>query len=154
MHPRGNCYDCSGSKKSYRLVIMDENGKILTAVEVGDYETVYKGEKMASNQNINKGFYNSDFSSVVTVYEYGKDGVLISSMGYEIEKPESETPAEGTRLTGKDGTSYVTGRRTNADGSYTETVLTVYEGKYLALANSIRKMSDHLLGLLEYFAAE
>ncbi len=133
---------------------MDREGNILPASEIGEYETVYKGEKIASNQNINKGFYNSDFSSVVTVYEYDKDGELISSMGYEIEKPESETPAEGTRLVGKDGTSFITGTAVNADGSYTETVLTVYEGKYLALAHSIRLMSDHLLGLLEYFSAE
>ena len=133
---------------------MDEQGNIIPVSEVKDYVTIYTGEKIASNQNINKGFYNSDFSSVVTVYTYDKNGELLSSMGYEIEDPAKEDVADGTRLVGKDGTVHVTGRATNADGSYTETVLTVYKGKYLALANSIRKMSDHLLGLLEYFAAE
>ena len=133
--------------------IGDENGNILTVAEVGDYTTIYTGEKIASNQNINKGFYNSDFSSVVTVYTYDKNGELVSSMGYEIEDPASEDVAEGTRLVGTDGTVYVTGRVETADG-YTETVLTVYKGKYLALAESIRNMSDHLLGLLEYFSAE
>ena len=133
---------------------MDADGNILSAAEVGEYETVYKGEKMASNQNINKGFFNSDFSSVVTVYEYAKDGTLIRSMGYEVEKPESEDVADGARLVGKDGTVYTTGTVKGADGGYTETVLTVYEGKYLALARSIRKMSDHLIGLIEYFSEE
>ncbi len=133
---------------------MDEEGNILPVAEVGDYVTVYTGEKIASNQNINKGFFNSDFSSVVTVYEYGKDGTLIRSMGYEIEKPESEDVADGTQLVGKDGTVYITGTVKGADGGYTETVLTVYEGKYLALARSIRKMSDHLIGLIEYFSEE
>ncbi len=134
---------------------MDVNtGEILTAAEVGTYRETYHGEAMASNQNVNKGLYNVNFSSVVTVYEYDKDGKLISSMGYEVEKPESETPEEGTRLMGKNGEVYTVGTEVGADGGTTETVLTVYEGKYVAFAQAIRNISDHLIGLITYFDAE
>jgi hypothetical protein len=129
-------------------------GKILTAAEVGEYREIYHGEAMASKQTVNKGLYNINFSSVVTVYEYDKNGKLIASMGCEVEEPENETPKEGTRLVGKNGKTYTTGIVNNADGGHTETVLTVYEGKYLAFADAIRSVSDHLIGLVQYFDAE
>jgi hypothetical protein len=129
-------------------------GEILTAAQVGKYTTVYKGEGLASNQNVNKGLYNSNYSSVVTVYEYDKDGKLIDSMGYEVEHPETRDLAEGTVLAGKNGKNYTLGKVTNADGGYTETILTVYRGQYVALADAIRNISDHLIGLVQYLDAE
>lgn len=129
-------------------------GQILSAAEVGTYREIYHGEAMASNQNVNKGLYNINFSSVVTVYEYDANGKLISSMGYEVETPESETPEEGTRLFGKNGEVYTVGTAINAEGGTTETALTVYEGKYLAFARAIQNVSDHIIGLVNYFDAE
>jgi hypothetical protein len=128
-------------------------GKILPAAQVGTLTTVYKGEALASNQNVNKGLYNSNFSSVVTVYEYDANGKLIASMGYEVEHPESNEPEEGSVLTGKNGQSYTIGRVDTADG-YTETVLTAYKGQYVAFAKAIRGISDHIIGLLNYFSEE
>ncbi|MBO4979738.1 MAG: hypothetical protein J6D16_04960 [Clostridia bacterium] len=130
-----------------------DTGEILTAAEVGSYREIYHGEAMASNQNVNKGLYNINFSSVVTVYAYDTDGELISSMAYEVEKPESRAPAEGTVLMGTDGTAYTVGRADTADG-YTETVLTVYEGQYVAFADAIKNISDHMMGIVNYFDAE
>ena len=128
-------------------------GKILPAAQVGTLTMVYKGEALASNQNVNKGLYNSNFSSVVTVYEYDANGKLIASMGYEVEHPESNEPEEGSVLTGKNGQSYTIGRVDTADG-YTETVLTAYKGQYVAFAKAIRGISDHIIGLLNYFSEE
>jgi hypothetical protein len=131
-----------------------ETGEILTAAEVGDYTVVYKGADMHSNQNVNKGLYNGDFSSTVVLYEYDREGNLIGSRGYEVEHPESRTPEVGTLLFGTNGETYTVGRVTNADGSYTETVLTAYRGQYVAFADAIKKVSDHLLGIVAYFDAE
>ncbi len=143
----------SGTPKAHTFMNV-ETGEILPAAEVGEYEVVYKGADMHSNQNVNKGLYNGDFSSTVVVYEYDGAGNLIGSKGYEVEHPESRKPEEGTVLTGKNGGSYKVGTVTRADGSYTETVLTAYKGQYVAFADAIRKVSDHLIGLITYFDAE
>ncbi len=132
-----------------------DTGKIYSAAEIGDYTAVYNGAGLHSNQNINKGLYNGNFSSVVTVYEYNKYGTLLSSKGYElVNHPESRSLEEGTALEGKNGNFYTIGTVTNDDGSYTETVLTAYKGQYVALSNAIRNVSDHLIGLVTYFDAE
>ncbi len=145
------CHVTYGTKK-HANTFMDENGKILTASEVGEFEEIYHGEPMASNQNVNKGIYTCKFNSMVTVYNYDKDGNLIDSMGYEVEKPESETPAEGTVLRALSGdATYTIGSVKNADGGETKTILTVYEGKYLAFAKSVRAISDYVVGLAKYF---
>jgi hypothetical protein len=131
---------------------MDENGKILTVGEVGEFEEIYHGEPMASNQNANKGIYASRFWSLVSVYRYDKDGKLVDFMGYEVKKPESETPEDGTVLVSPKGDkTYTIGEVKNADGGVTKTILTVYEGKYVALARSISRVSKNMLGLLKYF---
>lgn len=130
---------------------MDEDGHIISVDEVGEYERIYSGDGIASNQNVNKGIFNSTLRSVVTVYTYDKNGKLLSSKGYEVDSPESETPPDGTVLrTLEDGTPLTLGRAETADG-YTETVLTVYEGKYLAFAGAIRSISDHIIGIVRYF---
>jgi hypothetical protein len=141
---------------------MDRDGNVYTASDLGitqsNWQSIltqtYKGEALASNQNVNKGIFNSDFSSVVTVYSYDADGNLIGSMGYEVETPEGENLADGTIVTAlKDGRTFTLGTVTGNDGSRTETVLTVYEGKYLALSGAIKSISDHIMGLVEYFDA-
>lgn len=130
---------------------MDEDGRILSVEEVGQYERIYSGDGIASNQNVNKGIFNSTLHSVVTVYTYDMNGRLLSSKGYEVETPASETPADGTVLhTLKPGTPLTLGRAETENG-YTETRLTVYEGKYLAFANAIKAISDHVIGLALYF---
>ncbi len=134
---------------------MGEDGVIYTAQQVGFYDTVYQGNLINSNQNSNKGLYNNDFSSVVTVYEYGADGKLISSKGYEIEHPESEDLADGTVVNASESDLlFEIGTVTNADGSYTKTVLTVYRGRYVAFAKAIRSLSTHMIGLINYFDAQ
>ena len=127
-------------------------GKILTAEEVGKYETVYKGEALASNQNVNKGLYNNDFSSTVVIYEYDQNGKLISSSAYEVEHPESRDLPAGTVLTASNGSgaTFTIGRVDTANG-YTETILTAYKGQYVAFAKAIKNVSNHLIGLIKYF---
>ncbi len=132
-----------------------DTGEILTAAEVGQYSTVYSGHALHSNQNVNKGLYNGNFSSVVTVYTYDNSGKLIDSMGYEVEHPEQRHPEDGTVLVASNGSgnSYTVGTAHTADG-YTETVLTVYKGQYVAFGDAIKNISDHLIGLVTYFDAE
>ncbi|MBO4979304.1 MAG: DNRLRE domain-containing protein [Clostridia bacterium] len=147
--------DCSYGTGAKANTFMDvATGEILTAAEVGAYETVYKGADIHSNQNINKGLYNGTFSSTVAVYTYDRNGKLTESEAYDVEHPASRTPAAGTVLTGKNGVSYTVGEVTHADGGRTETVLTVYKGQYVAFADAIRNVSDHLIGLVNYFDAE
>jgi hypothetical protein len=133
-----------------------ETGEILTAQQVGtNYRELYHGEPMASNQNVNKGFYNSNFNSTVVVYTYDKNGKLLESKGYDVQTPENEMLASGTVLKSLDGSkTFTVGSTTNADGTRTETVLTVYDGKYVALATAARSISDHLIGLVRYFDAK
>ena len=144
-----------GSTPHPNTLMNVDTGEILTAAQVGEYRTVYEGGGMHSNQNINKGIYNGDFSSTVTVYEYDKDGTLVSSKGYELaDHPESREVEEGTALEAKNGNLYTIGTAETADGGYTETILTVYKGQYVAFANAIRNISDHLIGIINYFDAE
>ncbi len=148
--------DCSYGVGAKANTFMDvDSGEILTAEEVGEYTVVYKGADIHSNQNINKGLYNGTFSSTVAVYEYDKTGKLIRSKGYDLaEHPKSREPEAGTVLTGKNGKLYTVGTATNSDGGYTETVLTAYKGQYVAFADAIRNVSDHLMGLVTYFDAK
>ena len=131
---------------------MDEDGNILSAAQVGKYDAIYRGNAINSNQNGNKGLYNSDFSSVVTVYEYDAKGKLVKSTGYEVEHPENDDLADGTvlRCTWNDATLKI-GNVKNEDGSMTKTVLTVYKGRYVALANAIESISNNIIGLVDYF---
>ena len=129
-------------------------GEILSAAEVGTYTEIYKGEPLASNHNVNKGIYNSDFSSNLVVYTYDKDGALIDYKGYEVQTPSSAHPQDGEVILSEDGTkSFAIGTVTNADGTVTKTVLTAYEGLYVALADSHKLVTDHLMGLVRYFDA-
>lgn len=144
--------DSTGGATAVANTFMDENGNILPADAVGTYEVVYQGNLINSNQNSNKGIYNSDFSSVVTVYTYDADGKLLSSKGYEVQVPESEHPADGTILKGSNADmTFTIGEIKNADGSVTKTLLTVYEGRYVAFADAIRSISSHIKGLIHYF---
>ena len=107
---------------------------------------------MMSNQNVNKGIFNSNFSSTVTVYTYDSTGKLIYFMGYEVEKPASAYPEDGTVLKALNGDeTYTIGSVKNKDGTTVKTVLTVYEGRYIALSDSIRSVSDHIMGIVKYF---
>jgi hypothetical protein len=144
-----------GAKAKAHTFMDLTTGKILTAAEVGTYKTIYSGEGMASNQNVNKGIYNSDFSSVVMIYTYDKNGKIIAFEGHEVQTPASETPADGTVLTAANGdATYIIGTGKDASGNTTKTVLTVYEGKYLALASSFENLSDHIIGIVKYFDAQ
>jgi hypothetical protein len=132
-----------------------ETGEILLASQVGEYTTIYRGEALASNQNVNKGIFNSNFSTTVTLYTYDSNGKLISSEAHEVQKHYDDVALEGDLLISKDGkTAYIIGTKTNADGTYTETVMTTYEGKYVELASAIRSISDHLMGRVAYFDAK
>ena len=138
-------------KGAHANTYTDGKGKVFLASELGELEEIYHGEPMASNQNVNKGIYNSDLSSTVTVYTY-KDGELIDSMGYEVETPESAYPSEGTVLKAAAGRkTFTVGKIQNADGTVTHTVLTAYEGRYIAFSDAIKSVSDHVMGIIEYF---
>ena len=147
---------------------MDDDGKIwevadLPGVWKDDFTEQYDGEAIASNQNVNKGIYNSDFTSVVTVYSYNADGTLdvtsdpysFGSYSYKVQDPASENVKDGDVLTSLDGTKTFTIGTVidEEDGSYTKTVLTAYEGKYIALANSFKELSDNLIGVINYLDA-
>ena len=147
------CHVTYGVKRGANS-FMDEQGRLLTADEVGEFEEIYRGEPMASNQNVNKGIYANRFTSVVTVYDYDKDGTLIDSTSVMVEDPMSEHPVDGTVLRALSGdATYTVGRAEKPDGGYTMTLLTVFEGKYIAFAESIRRISDYAVGISEYFAA-
>ena len=147
---------------------MDDDGKVwhvdeLPGVWKDDYTEQYDGESIASNQNVNKGIYNCDFTSVVTVYHYNADGTLdvtsdpysFGSYSYKVKDPASENVKDGDVLTAlKDDTkTFTIGTVTAKDGSYTKTVLTVYKGKYIALANSFKELSDNLIGIINFLDA-
>lgn len=132
-----------------------DGGVIRTAAEVGEFEEIYKGEPMASNQNANKGIFTCRFESLVSIYHYDKDGKLLSSEGYAVETPETETPDEGTVLKAlRSDASYTIGTSVHADGGRTETVLTVYDGRYIPLSRAISKISRNVMGLVHYFDAK
>ncbi len=138
----------TGSKTIHNYV--NEVDEVVLAKDAGTVSAIYDGEPIASNMNVNKGFFNTDFSSVVTVYRY-KGGELISSESYKVKTPDSETPEAGTVLTAENGgRSFTVGTAQEGDVTV-ETVLTVYEGKYVALMSSVKEISDHLVGLIQYF---
>ena len=65
---------------------------------------------------------------------------------------EGSTLEDGTVLASPKGDkTYTIGEVKNADGGVTKTILTVYEGKYVALARSISRVSKNMLGILKYF---
>jgi len=131
---------------------MDEDGNLIAKEQIGEYEMVWNGDGIASNQNVNKGVFNSTLRSVVTVYSYDKNGELLSFKSYEVKDPGAETLPSGTLLRAYKGdATFTTGRETTEDGSYTETLLTVYEGKYIAFADAIKSISDHIIGIVNYF---
>ena len=136
--------------------LMDvETGEILTAAQVGEYETIYKGEGLASNQNVNKGIYNTDYSSDITVYTYDKDGKLLNSSVFEVKPHETGVAVDGDLLISADGKkAYIIGREDMPDGTYTETVLSTHEGRYVQLASAMRNIGDHIMGLIRYFDAK
>ena len=141
-----------GATPSFDTYI-DKEGKVYSAATIGLADRMYNGDGVASNQNVNKGIFNSTFDSVATVYTYDKDGKLLASMSYAVEDPATATPADGEMLLGLDGGVYIIGRVAKADG-YTETVLTVYKGTYLPFANALKTISDHVIGLVNYFDAQ
>lgn len=142
-------YGINASPDNY----MDEDGNIIPAAQLeNDRERVWSGDGIASNQNVNKGVFNSTLRSVVTVYSYDKNGELLSFKSYEVKDPGAETLPDGTLLRAYKGdATFTTGRETAKDGTYTETLLTVYEGKYLAFADAIKSVSDHIIGIVNYF---
>ena len=75
---------------------------------------------------------------------------------FEVYKLWDIEPVRGldTTLWDKNGEVYTVGTAARPEGGTIETVLTVYEGKYLALARAIRNVSDHIIGLVNYFDAE
>ncbi len=128
----------------------NELDEIVLAKDAESVEAFYNGEPIASNMNVNKGYYNTDFSSVVTVYRY-KNGELLSCESYKVEKPTDEYPASGTVLRAEEGNRTFTIGSVREGDVLVSTELTVYEGKYVALMSSVKEISDHLVGLLQYF---
>ncbi len=141
---------------TYPVTYADVNGNIYANADLGVTATnwktaltqTYVGEPMASNQNCNKGIYNANYSTTVAVYTYDASGNnLIGVNSYEVDDSAlTEIPTNGTTLTGKDGTKTFT---LGTSGT-TKTVLTTYKGKYLALSDSIQKISNNIMGIVNY----
>jgi hypothetical protein len=133
---------------------IDKEGNIYDKDEVGKFDTIDPGNAMMSNHNCNKGVFNRNYTSTVAVYSYDKNGKLLGSKSYWVEDPESAVPADGTKLTALDGSqTFTIGKAVKDDGSYTETVLTTFEGTYVALARAMRRISDNLIGIVNYLDA-
>lgn len=134
---------------------VDREGKVYTAEEVGEIETLRPGNYMASNHNCNKGVFTRNYKSTVGVYRYGKDGKLLGSKSYWVGTPATAHPADGEVLASLDGTRrFEIGKKVAADGSYTVTALTTYEDTYIPLAKAMRNISDNLMGLVDFFDKE
>ena len=139
----------------YAESFIDRDGKVYSATQVGFFDTIDEGNAMMSNHNCNKGVFNRTYNSTVSVYSYDASGKLLDAKSYWVEDPDSAIPADGTKLKALSSDAVFTiGKAMNADGSYTETVLTNYQGTYVALAKSMRHISDHLIGLVKYFDAQ
>ena len=138
------------------LSYMDKDGNLYTVADAGLVElNIDPGDKIASNHNCNKGIFNRNYKSVVTVYTYDANGQMIDLKSTWVKDPASYDLADGTKLTALyGGDSFVVGRKDNSDGTYTVTKLTVYKGVYFDLARSMRNISDHVIGLVKYFDAE
>ena len=64
-------------------------------------------------------------------------------------------PENGTVLTGKNGNTYTIGEKTSfSTREKTVTVLTVYKGKYIALTDSIKEISDNIMGIVNYLDSD
>ena len=99
--------------------------------------------------------HNLDTGRAGVYYVYDASGKLLGSKSYHVEHPEEAIPADGTVLTALDGSqTFTVGTAANADGSYTVTELTTFKGTYVALARAMRNISDHLMGLVNYFDAQ
>lgn len=130
---------------------MEANGRVLTADEAGEVEPIYIGEPIASNQSVNKGFFNCRLDSAVTLYRYDGAGILLGAETFPVKTPDSPIPAEGMVLTSVDGKKTFTVGRKDENGITTETVLTVFDGQYVALCDSVKAISNHIIGLVRYF---
>lgn len=131
---------------------VDRDGKVYTAEEVGEIEMLRLGNSMASNHNCNKGVFNRNYTSTVAVYSYDASGRMLGSKSYWVENPVSDELADGTRLTSLDRSrTFELGKKVAADGSYTQTALTTFEGTYVPLARAMRNVSDNLIGLVHFF---
>ena len=134
---------------------VDREGKVYTAEEIGEIETLRPGNYMASNHNCNKGVFTRNYKSTVGVYQYDKDGRLLGSRSYWVKTPESPELADGTLLASLDGTrTFEIGKKTAEDGGYTVTALTVFEDTYVPLSKAMRDVSDNLMGLVRFFDGE
>ncbi len=130
----------------------DAEGRLVSASEAGELAIVYCGEPIASNQNVNKGFYNADFSSAVTVYT-SREGILLYSRTCKVKDPVKADMACGSVLETPSGERFTLGRIRRGE-RIEETVLSVYRGRYLALTHAVADISRHLVGLLAFFENE
>ena len=125
----------------------------------------YAGEAIASNQNVNKGIFNGDFSTTVTVwntnpsytndYNFGTTTYEVLSVngntGFTID--DFKTGAELTvKKAGYDLATDKTGMTMNITFT-ANTKLTTFNGKYVELSSSIQNISENLLGIVNYFSA-
>ncbi len=136
------------------VTYLDKDGNQYTAAQAGIVDTIDEGDLMMSNLNVNKGVINRNYTSTVAVYTYDASGKLLGSKSYHVEHPDSAEPTDGTVLMALDGSqSFMIGRVATSDGGYTETVLTTFEGTYVALTKAIRAISDNMVGIIQYFNA-
>ncbi len=124
----------------------------------------YKGEPMASNQNCNKGLFNADYSTTVTVYTYDASGNNLTGVNsYEVLTVNESTGfsaddfVNGAELTVKLAGFDLAENKTGLTKTLTfnnNTKLTTYKGKYIALTDSIKTISDSIIGIVNYLDAD
>ncbi len=143
---------------TYPVTYADKDGNVYANADLGVTEDnwktkliqTYAGEPMASNQNCNKGLYNANYSTTVAVYTYDASGNLTAVNAYEVDDSAlTAIPADGATLTGKNGMTFTLG----TSGTQ-KTVLTTYKGRYLALTDSIKSISDNLMGIVNYLDSD
>ena len=159
------------SAASYPVTLMDKNGNVYARTDLHSgassawssaFTQTYKGEALASNQNVNKGIFNSDLSTTVTVYGTTASAYDFGSTTYEVlsvngSESFSETDfVSGATLTVKLAGYDLAEDKTGMTKTVTfdaNTKLTTYMGKYVALADSIKSISDNIMGIVNYFDA-
>lgn len=147
-----------------------------TSLGITNWQTdlieTYKGEPMASNQNCNKGLFNTDYSTTVAVYTYDASGNNLTGVeSYEVltvngsEEFKAEDFVNGAELTVKlagydlaeDKTGLTKTLTFNSaidSETHSKTTLTTYKGKYIALTDSIKTISDSIIGIVNYLDAD
>jgi len=159
------------TRSPYTMIDPDGNVYLFSDLYYGkqdyweDRTKTYAGEAIASNQNVNKGIFNGDFSTTVTVwdtnpsytndYDFGSTTYEVLSVNGNANFTATDFKTGATltvKKAGYDLATDTTGMTMNITFD-ANTRLTTFNGKYVELSSSIQNISENLLGIVNYFAA-